>query len=308
LMLRCGLPGLLALAVAGGPSARAATLRWKFKPGETLHYVMDQKTLTTYDTKDRQLKVTQNQTIDMRWTVKSVGADGVAEMAQTIDRIRTKIDAPPTPFEFDSKDPKEPQSAAGAAMVPILKALVGAEFSFKMNPQGELSDVKVPPQLLQTIRSLAPPGAPATAMGSEEGLKNMITESSLALPRGDNAEGTTWTRQTEVPTPPLGKMKVEKTYTFLGPDPTAGPDVHRIGLVSKLELQPTPGADISVKIKSQDTKGTFLFNNAEGRITNSEVSEKIATEVSAMGNQFTQNVETSTSMKLVKVDQGGPAR
>src|SRR5690242_15955966 len=44
--LRWGLVGLV-LAGMGGPAARGATLRWKFRPGETLHYVMDQKTVTT---------------------------------------------------------------------------------------------------------------------------------------------------------------------------------------------------------------------------------------------------------------------
>ena len=46
--MRRGLLGLVVLSVSAAPaSLGAATLRWKFKPGETLRYSMEQKTVTT---------------------------------------------------------------------------------------------------------------------------------------------------------------------------------------------------------------------------------------------------------------------
>ena len=46
--MRRVLLGLVALAVfAASADAAAATLRWKFKPGETLRYAMEQRTVTT---------------------------------------------------------------------------------------------------------------------------------------------------------------------------------------------------------------------------------------------------------------------
>ena len=65
-------------------------------------------------------------------------------------------------------------------LTPMLKALVGAEFSFKMNGRGELSDIKVP----QKVVGIAPPGRPGGnrrrhVLGG--GLKNLISQSSLTL-------------------------------------------------------------------------------------------------------------------------------
>src|SRR5262249_33655580 len=79
-----------AVILAGivGPPARGATLRWKFKPGETLRYVMDQRAVTTATLPGgEQMRTTLSQTIETTWTVKSVDPSGQAEMTQTITRI-----------------------------------------------------------------------------------------------------------------------------------------------------------------------------------------------------------------------------
>ena len=54
-------------------------------------------------------KTTLNQTVDLHWSVKTVGSDGVADLSQTIDRVRTKIDAPGNSFEFDSQVGQRPR-------------------------------------------------------------------------------------------------------------------------------------------------------------------------------------------------------
>ena len=53
------------------------------------------------------------QSTDMTWAIKSVGSDGVAEMTQTIDRIRMKMESPIGEFAYDSKDGKEVEGAVG---------------------------------------------------------------------------------------------------------------------------------------------------------------------------------------------------
>ena len=143
-MLRWGLWSLVLFVLAGpgGPSARGATLRWKFKPGETLHYTMDQKTVVIGKLPVLDTKSTLTQTIEMTWTVKRVESNGQAELTQTITRIRDQVDGTVGTYTYDSKDGKEPESLIAAAKIPVFKALLGAVVPFKMSPRGELVEVR----------------------------------------------------------------------------------------------------------------------------------------------------------------------
>ena len=82
----------------------------------------------------------------------------------------------------------------------MLKALVGAEFSFKMNGRGQLTDIKVPQKLLESLRQ-AGPAAAAGGMFSEEGMKNLISQSSLSLPEGTVEKGTNGSSNRRSPCP-----------------------------------------------------------------------------------------------------------
>jgi hypothetical protein len=306
--MRWGVLGLFVLAGAAGTEARAALLRWKLKSGETLHYVMEQKTVTGVKAGQQDVKTTVTQLIDMDWSVKSVSSDGAAEMTQTITRVRTKMESPFGGFEYDSKDPKEPQGPAAASLVPLLKALIGAEFAFKMSPQGELSNVKVPEKVVQALGDAGAVGGAGAGMFSEERLKNMISESSLALPKENLAKGTSWKRQTKIPSPPIGTMTLDKTFSYQGPESQAGKSVERIDLGTKIEIQPDPAGKLDFKIQSQEGKGTFFFDNTAGRVTESTVTEKIEMTVKIMDMDFAQTSDTMTTMKLTPASSPGDSK
>jgi hypothetical protein len=317
--LRWGLLGLgLVFAGTGGPAARGETLRWKFKVGETLHYTMDQKTLTTAKLPGAQeIKTTLNQTIEMTWAVKGVDEAGTAELVQTLERIRDQVEAPVGSFTYDSKEPKEPEGLIAAARVPLFKALLGAPIAFKMSALGEPSNVRMPDKVAQALRDLGPATAGAGAMFSEEGLKEMITQASIIFPKDDVAEGKTWTRQTKNVVPPIGTMVIDATYRYEGPAPNAGPDVVKIGLVTKVEIQPGEAAEPNasgLKIRSQKSQGTYIFDNAAGHILDSKMSEvievgatlKVGQGAAAREMEINQSTETTTIRKLVKDERAAP--
>lgn len=289
-----GLGVALAFSAAARAGAEGVKLRWKFKAGEALHYQMEQKTVTAMKNNGQDIKTTHTQTIDMTWKVGDVAEDGTASITQSIDRIRTKIDAAFASLEFDSKDPKEQEGPIAAAVIPALKAMVGASFQYKMNPRGELSDVKVPEGLIKKLQE-SNPSAGGAGMFSEEGLKNMINESALALPAEDLEKGKSWNRQTKLPPSPVGTMSFDKTYTFNGETDGVG----QIGLTSKIALEPTPGNNVEIKLASQEGKGTFAFDNKAGRVTESSVSQKIEMSITVMNNQIAQSTDTTSNMKLI---------
>ena len=255
---------------------------------------MEQMTETSDKAGAQESKVTLSQTINWGWAVKEVGPDGVADLNLTIDRIRTKIASPIGVFAYDSDDKQEPQGLLAAGLVPFLKALVGAPFAVKMSPQGELSDVKVPEKLLQAIREAGPAGGGGANIFSEEGLRNMITEVSPALPKEDLEKGKSWARQIKIPSP-FGDTTLEKVYTYQGPDPSAGPDVERINLETKVEAPPEGAA---FKINAQEHKGTFFFDNAAGRLTRSQVAENMEAVLTINKIEITRRHNATTTMKL----------
>jgi len=286
------------LGAAGPRPARAAEpLRWKFSPGETLKYTMDQQTSQGMKAQGQEFKTTLNQTVDLHWNVKGV-TGGVADMTQTIDRVRTKIEGPGQVFEFDSSAEKAPEGPIATLLTPLLKALVGAEFSFKMDGRGQLSDIKVPQKLLDSLKQ-AGPAAAAGGMFSEEGMKNLISQSSLSLPEGDVEKGANWKQQSKVPLPMIGTLLMDKTYTYAGADEKA-PGRSKITLDTKVKLEPAADSNVAVKIGSQEGRGEFSFDNTAGRVVSSRVNDKLKMSISINGQDLEQSTDTVTTMTLGK--------
>jgi Family of unknown function (DUF6263) len=302
--LRRGLLGLIVLAGPGGASAEAVTLRWKFKPGETLRYSIDQKSVTTAKLPGGQeLKNALMQTLELSWSVKEVRDDGTAELVQTIERVVDKTDGPLGKFEYDSKSGQEPRGPIAATRVPLFKAMVGAPITFKINAQGEPSDVKVPERLTRSLREAGPAAAAAGQLFSEEGLKGLILQTSLVVPKEDLSEGRTWNRQTKETMPAVGTLVLDTTFTYQGTDTQNGRKVEKIGQVTKIDLQPPADAgniNFPLKVKSQDSRGVVHFDSDAGHLADSRMDETVELTASIMDMEVTQVTETSTVRKLVK--------
>ena len=282
--------GLLASGAVAG--AKPTALRWKLKAGEVLRYESAQTTVSKIkDQGGQEVSTTLTLTMDLTWAVKDVDPQGMATVTQTIDRIRTTATMPYGKFAMDSKD----GDAAGPA-APLFKLLVGAEFTFKMNPQGELSDIKLSDKLLASIRG---DNDPAGGQGqfSEAGLKNMLTQMGMTLPVDPVDTGKTWSRKLAIPSGANGQTReVEQTYT-LAPPESSGKPLDSIDMVTKFD----PAAvdpNIPVTIKTQEATGRFLFDNTSGWIESSKVTERVDLSGQMQGKEFTQSNETTTVITL----------
>jgi len=290
---------LVGLAAMGGSFARGETLRWKFKQGESLHWTMDKQDVFSEVKDERESKTTVSQATEMSWTVKSVAEDGSAELTLKIDRVVAKNRTPYGNFEFDSNAKKAAANPTEAAMQELMKAVVGAPFSCKISPSGALSDVRVPEavtKLLADEKKDAPEGESAM---SDESFKKMFTSMSMPLPKEEVAPGKTWTQQAKFATPPAGSMTIDTTFRFVGPDAQAGPNIVRIDLESKYTPDLPPKNDVKVTIKTQEGKGSILFDTAAGRITKLSSSEKDERHISVMGMEIDLSKVSTTNLTLV---------
>jgi Family of unknown function (DUF6263) len=291
---------LSTIAAGAGAEAAATTLRWKFKAGDSIRYQLVQTQSMTTRVKEpapQEFKQAFTLTLDQVWTVKSVDASGVASMTQTIERIRTTADLPIGKVTYDSKESKDSGSLAG----PLFKMLVGAEFAFKMDGKGEISDITLPEKILATLRSDKEP-AGAQGQFSEAGLKNMIAQMGLLLPAGPVEPGATWSRKVPIPAGPDGQTRgVEQAFTYPGPETNGGGKLEAIDLTIKFDpLKADP--EVPVSIKTQESRGHFTFDNGAGRIETSSVTEKVELAGTIMGQAINQTGESTTVLTLIKGD------
>jgi Family of unknown function (DUF6263) len=286
---------LLLVGLGSTPGLAAITLRWRFKEGDALHYSIDQTTVSTgQDPSGRELKQTIGLIMDMTWTVKAVDPSGMATMTQKIDRVRTSAASPFGKFSFDSKEAGDAASVAG----PLFKMLVGAEFTSKMSPLGELSDIKLSDKLLAILRG---DNEPAGAQGqfSEVGLKNMLAQMVFPLPEAAVNVGQTWSRKLAIPSGPEGQTRqIDQTFTYKGPDPAAG-GAEAIEFTTQFEA-PKPDPNVPVTLKKETATGRFDFDTTAGRIAKSNVSENVEVSIKLEGKEVPQKVETTRVLSLSK--------
>ncbi len=108
------------------------SLSWKFREGDVLKYTTEQTTSLAFTVAGKARKQKRAQGVTYTWSVKSVSEAGGADITQRIERVTTKVEAPPyMPFEFDSNSPATDVPEPFEGEVKQLKAVLGAEFSFK---------------------------------------------------------------------------------------------------------------------------------------------------------------------------------
>jgi len=299
---RLSVPALtLAIGLALLSPARAAEpLKWKFKEGEVIRYELVQKTETKMKAGGREGGSKVEQISDVRWNVQSVSAEGLAQMTQTIDRVRVTMDTPGQPtFKFDSASKEDPgDSPLAAQLGPMFKALAGFECSLTMDARGRIDNVKIPKETIDALRgSLL---GQATNLFTEEGMKNMISQSSLVLPATaeETLPGKSWTDQTKVPVATLGTIVTEKTYTVEGPDKD-NPKLTAITLASKMTIEPNQNAEVHLEITNQKNEGRFLFDPEAGRIASSHVVADMTQLIMAGDQNLEQTVSNTLDMTLV---------
>ena len=162
------------------PDARSQeVLRWKLKTGEVLKYSAEQKMVMTVKQMGRERKQTRTHTMEYSWTVKDVAANGDADVTQKIEHVIMKVEMPPyMPFEYDSNSPRADVPEPFEVEMQMLKATIGAEFSFKMTPVGEIADIRIPEATLKKLRDALPKEAGPDAALSEQVLKERLLNSS----------------------------------------------------------------------------------------------------------------------------------
>ena len=288
-----------ALLVAGGSTAQAQkVLRWKFTPGQTLRYVMNQEQSQKIKAGTTPITMTMTMTMNMTQKIESVDPKGVASVIQTIDRIQMKMTSPQgIGMEYDSASGKPPEGLA-KLMAPMFDAMVKKPFTMKMDPQGKVSDMKLPQGFVESVNKIS--GNPMGGLFTEEGMQQMTGQGMAVLPEKPVSAGDTWTQQAGMAMPMLGRISVKNTYRYEGTEKRDGKELEKIA--NTMELDITPEKDkpqpFQIKMTAQEMKGTSYFDNEAGRLVETKTGGTMKMTISVGGQQIEQDIDMSQTLRL----------
>jgi hypothetical protein len=291
--------GLACLVLLAAPSGQAlaegVSLAWRFKPGETLHYVAKQEVVQDISSSVVSGKMNVGITIDLTWAVQSVDAQQVASLVQTIDRVQMAVDGPQGVKEqYDSAAGKEPEGAAKASAAGF-QALVKKPIRLKIDPQGKILEVKLPQDVLDEIQK-TPALQSLGKMFSEDGMKQLLGFS--ALPTEPLLPGKSWNDESLYEAAQLGKQKVKSTFTYAGPKTLQGKPAEQIDAVVTLEVLPPEQQAAKIDIKEQHGTGTIYFDAAAGHLLQSTTTMKLKMAIEFGGQSLTTDATTNRTFQL----------
>ena len=135
------------------PAWAAAPIRWKFKEGQSLNYVLERGAEGKVNLTGAEFAFKMGMTFDTTWQVKSVAADGTATVEQTVDRIQINMSSPLAGnMAYDSKNTEKPAAGPVWAMLePVVTGMLGQTFKVKISSLGAVSDIELPAKLSESF-------------------------------------------------------------------------------------------------------------------------------------------------------------
>jgi hypothetical protein len=238
------------------------TLAWKFAAGDEENYRLTQSAKLSSGEGDalKQFAAIE-QELDIKWKVLEVDEQGTATISVQIAAMSMLASGPDgQEVRFDSESTDEPQGYA-AILRPLGKRLSESEVQLKMSSRGEVTDVKLPEELSDAVKSI-PSGKKFAIDGGMSSFESLARLGAPRLwPSEEVTAETSWNEKREIELPVLGKVDSEFVYTVEEPI-----SEDRVAIDQVLNLDASKvAADLRMKIVNQESAGTIDFNVAEGR-------------------------------------------
>lgn len=291
LLAACG----LALTLITNVAPAAEPLAWKFAPGLTNRYRMNQDTRLTINSGAGGDATTHSvTTIDISWIVEKVNDDGSAVLDQRIERMRIKAETGEEQVaEIDSAAKEDPQGQA-ATLVPLLKAITSNPFKVTMTPRGEIKEVEVPEAIVDALKN-QPGAAQMGDLATEAGFKKLVGQASFILPE-KLEPGAQWTAKTESQLPAVGTQTAVTTYRYEGLKEVEGKPMEAFS--AKLSLS-FAGGQVPIAVTHQESNGEILFNRDAGRLESSAIKQVTELKITVSGQPINQKIEQDIKMNWI---------
>jgi hypothetical protein len=253
-------------------ACNAATLAWKFTPGDEQHYRLTQSSRLNADSEEGKLLASVEQVLDLNWKVIEVSESNEAKISLEVTAFSFLAKGPDgREVHYDSESTDEAQGYA-AMLAPIGKRLAESPLVFTLDPSGEVTDVQLPEDLAEAVKSV--PGGKKFAQ--DGGLASIETLARLGAPlnppAGDVTAEQTWTAIRNIEVPVLGLTEVKFTYKVASPV-----SVDEVTVEQQMLLVPA-GDEQVAKFANQKSIGTVVWDAAKGRPETSTLNFEVEVE------------------------------
>ena len=286
---------LLASALFASAAQAQTTLRYKFKEGDKLDYVVDQDGKISMNVLGMDLDMSTKMVMELSSVTLKVDEKGSAQGKVTLNKVKMTMEGGPFgKIEVDSTDDNEPDNPFAKIFYDMVKGARGLEMTFSVDPLGKLSDVKLSEG--KKMKKLPGGGLGIGGGGAigPDALKAMV-EGYVYIPLPEKAvsKGDSWTQKMTTKTD-LGKMTGENKYTYDGEEK----GLHKFAVKPDMKVDTDPNAPVSIKLKNGSGKGVTLFDNKAGRIASANGEAKMEMEIEAMGQSIAVNSTQTTTLRV----------
>jgi hypothetical protein len=304
---------ILAVALLAAATAHADTpLRWKFEANDNLNYVLNRSVEGKLNLTGSEILFKMGMAFDVTWKVKSVAADGTAQVDLTVDRMQINMSSPlGGDLVYDSQNPGEMAGPVWSQMSPMVEGMLGQDFQLKISPLGKVSDIEVPAKLAEVFKKQTQGGNRQSGFGigggafSERGIKELIEKSVLPLPEAAAAKDVTWKQHFENAMRGMGSQMTDTTFSFAGPEKLDGQSVEKISAVTELTFEAAESPMADVEITAQEGSATFYFDPQAGRLVEGKGTQTFVMEITG-AREITQDMKETMTMRLGKSPAGKP--
>jgi len=282
----------MAVLVVGVTSVQAdEALVWKLAEGDSLRYQVSNAMEMTSSVGGLLDNMTLTQAMDMEWSVAST-LRNAAVVNQVIRRIVVELSPNGTDkFLFDSASQEVSDNRIVRSLANVFRKIVDQKFVVTMNETGKVTDVQIPNNLLQALRSAAA-GSPGAL--DEKSLRQMMSQASVVLPKGEVAAGHQWTSKQKVELQfATMEMNPQMTYEGLNDDGHAV-----IDYVPDVTLIPNPEAAVQLTLSKSSGDGQVIFDPLRGRVVSMVLNLNMEMKATTNGQTNTQTIRQRTEMKL----------
>ena len=293
------LAALLLLSWASARGDEEVQLRWKFTPDTDYEVELVQTVDQTVWLANQPYQTKASMQIDSRWQVKSVDENGRAEVEQSIDRVRTSMQALGQDISIDTKKPYKLAAPESKQMAEIYYEMIGPAATLHMDTRGAIHDVDLTGNLKGIVNRLA--GTALAQNLNEESLKAMISNpiATNLLPAGPVQVGNAWDRESELDVPLLGKQQITMLCKYLGVEQTDGRVLHKIAFqVDYSQRRDETAKTLQFDIKRQKTEGTAWFDNEAGYMAEMRATTSMSAEMKIEGQSMQQDATSEVVMRM----------
>jgi len=298
---------LLVLAVLAGPgAAQEADLKWKFEKGKTFYQEMVINTDQKLTLMGNDIPIKNKQTIITSWTPEKQDKDKNWVVAEKILAMKMDIEMLGQKISYDST-----KNAGPPALVDAMKPIIGAEFKATISPEMKTLKVDGYQEFLDKLGDADPKVKQMMASTfSEDTLKQSSDALFALVPAKPVKKGESWMEKSTVPLGALGKLTVERKFTYEGKSGA----LDKIIMDSKLDKhEPADpkagGLALPFRLKKLDLKkttatGTIYFDAAKGRLDSADQTVKLegSMTVEAQGMEATFDLVQTQTIKIRATD------